>query len=287
MKLENLEKEDFSDFDSVNHKIRFPRNLDWSGSFINKFTRKIHSKSLSSSQKLGTPKKEYLRCKLIRGFKKCIRLLSKYKTQKLAKKFCMGNEETWNNLYESYLQYKEILQENSSAKIMVSNKCFKSYNYEFCRAFFSVLEIRITFFFYIENIFFGYNPKKLCKEFKFFCCNEFNHTEDCSQLWENLKIYIQNILMSELGYGPLSDSVIKNCELQSPTKSNRNPDEITQNIIKNLPIYLKPTKTASFTKPVLPNALNCSKKPVYFDILNFEHQPKWIQKLYFQSKFYN
>lgn len=176
---------------------------------VNSFYKKIKSKISPKKSRVSCPKKEYIRCKVIRGTKKSIRLLSKSSSQKkLGKFFIFSNENKtqWNLMIHHFNSNREILEKFSSTKSKIPGKEFKSYNISFCKMFFEMPEVREAFHLYVNYIFSDYDCDRLCKEFNFQCCLSEKHSHVCEKKWRELKEFILWDMMEELGFS------IENCQ---------------------------------------------------------------------------
>lgn len=175
--------------------------------------------------KSPAPKKEYVRCKVIRGHKKMIRNLLDNSIPKkgIAKFRCKNKHQV--NFYSAFqahlIENKEILNKisltESGPLTDGKNKmrkeerlgCANSFNNKFCQEYFSDPAVRYSFKLFFEIVFSKFKPKSLEKRFGFSCCNHFVHTLDCFEKWQGLKFYLQNELFETLdindGYFDESD----------------------------------------------------------------------------------
>ncbi|OMJ91167.1 hypothetical protein SteCoe_6335 [Stentor coeruleus] len=170
---------------------------------ISSFYKNIKSKISPNKTRVSCPKKEYIRCKIIRGTKKSIRLLSKKSNPKKIGKFNIISNEVkaqWNLMAHHFNSNKEILKTFSSTKDKIPGKEFKSYNISFCKMFFEMPEVREAFNLYVNYIFTDYDCKRLCKEFNFKCCLYEKHGYDCEKNWRKLKEFILRDMINELGF---------------------------------------------------------------------------------------
>ena len=189
-------------------------------------TRKVKAETKIRSQFISKgcrkfPKKEYIRCKLIRGHKRILREI-------------MGNEEYlkniaetkdhssckqayWSLLINSFLKYKKILvelipvvvgpvNEIMKKKKMRTDHLKKSFNGDFCREYLSKIETRESYFYYVEFLFSDMNCSKLIKKFGFKCCNNEDHDYSCFLKWLLLKKFCSQMLLEELDITPYSPS---------------------------------------------------------------------------------
>ena len=166
--------------------------------------------------KIQSPKKEYVRCKVIRGHKKLIRsLLENSIPKKGIAKFKLGC--TFRGV--PYRKFQDHLNENQKVLMEISftesgpltdgkhkkrskekNSYQSSFNNEFCAEYFENQVIRESFKLFCEIIFSKHNPKSLIKRLGFGCCNSGIHTLECYESWQCLKYYLQNEIFETLGY---------------------------------------------------------------------------------------
>ncbi|OMJ74917.1 hypothetical protein SteCoe_26056 [Stentor coeruleus] len=170
-------------------------------------------KSLKESE--SHPKKEYVRCKVIRGHKKLIRSIidSKLPVKGIAK----FNNKDKNQLYYYRLfqdQYADNIQQldlvsKTDAGPLTDGKSKRpnqkkgkdtesSFNNTFCREYFSTQAVKESFFIFIELIFSDFNPEELKKKFGFKCCQMTIHTLVCYDKWMVLKFYLQDEIFKTL-----------------------------------------------------------------------------------------
>ncbi|CAG9316661.1 unnamed protein product [Blepharisma stoltei] len=186
----------------------------------------------------GQPKKEYLRCKLIRGHKKANRQIEKNIIPiKSFNSYNYHNPQSialWNKLSEIYKNYSFILKDLSRTEntIIASKKknklktpsLTKSFNACFCTEYFQRLEVRESFYYYVEYLFSDFEPNVLCRKFNFNCCKSQKHNEICYEKWEKVKQYINNEMILELKLEPwfpncekiLDEPRIEEAEKKSP-----------------------------------------------------------------------
>ncbi|OMJ70277.1 hypothetical protein SteCoe_31789 [Stentor coeruleus] len=170
---------------------------------VDKFFKPIKSKKPQYQIKTSSPKKEYIRCKLIRGTKKSIRILNKSSFPNKLGNFESISSQTlinWNAMMNYFIENKHVLKEFSSTQDKIPDKETRSYNLKFCKMFFERLEVREAFQLYIEFLFSDYDYLRLCREFNFQCCRTLRHTQQCGKRWEELKHFILNDMMEEIGF---------------------------------------------------------------------------------------
>mmetsp|Transcript_23699 Transcript_23699/g.23459 ORF Transcript_23699/g.23459 Transcript_23699/m.23459 type:complete len:224 (+) Transcript_23699:2-673(+) len=166
------------------------------------------------------PKKEYLRCRLIRGHKRINRQVSK-------KSLPIGILNTydvddpsaiklWTILESCYFKSQEemdfISRTESGPKTDGISKrkgriknLEKSFNLSFCKRYFSSPAVLESFYYYIELVFLKLEPELLCKKFDFRCC-EGEHQPECIEKWLILKHYVRVMMIEELGIIPLQET---------------------------------------------------------------------------------
>ena len=216
---------------------------------VNKANKKINYS--------GEPKKEYLRCKLIRGLKKSIRLVQNAAVPNTFQYLSEIALAKWSTFALFTNQQSELLYSLASTKVMIPDSKIKSFNQKYCKVFFSAPEIRSSYHYYTEFLFSDLDPKRLCKEFKFQCCINREHTVDCSILWNKMKNYIQNDIIEELGFIP--ESCIH--------------EETQENIIGNGKIQEKTYNKSEDKEYRLP----------FQSITQFCDQPRWVQTMYLRK----
>lgn len=166
--------------------------------------------------KTQSPKKEYVRCKVIRGHKKLIRnLLENSVPKKGIAKFKLGNkvQALHYRKFHDHLNENEDLLSNialtesgpltdgKNKERTSQNDSYKnSYNNEFCADYFKSPVVRHSFKLFFEVVFSKYIPKNLKKRFGFKCCVSDTHTLECYEKWQCLKYYLQNEIFETLGY---------------------------------------------------------------------------------------
>ncbi|CAG9313287.1 unnamed protein product [Blepharisma stoltei] len=172
---------------------------------------------------IGQPKKEYLRCKLIRGHKRANRQIEKNLIPiKSFNSYNCNNPQSinlWNKLSEIYHKYLFILKDLSKTENTIKNKnklkapkLAKSFNANFCMEYFYKSEVRESFYYYVEYLFSDFEPEALCKKFNFNCCKGKKHKEMCYEKWERVKQYINSDMISELKLDPWFPNSEKNTE---------------------------------------------------------------------------
>ena len=186
---------------------------------MDEFSRKVKEETLVRSlfisfkhQIKGHPKKEYLRCKLIRGHKRANRKIKKGK-------YLYNNMlELTEKEHKSWESLKEVYQKNPEALDAVSKTMFepikfkskakptsetsRSFNTDFCRRYFRDPAVRESFYYYIEFTFSELCPDDLSKALGFICCQNEKHSSECAYKWLLMKRYANQIIIQDLKLEP-------------------------------------------------------------------------------------
>ena len=197
---------------------------------MSEFSRKVKEETLIRSlftsfkpQIKGHPKKEYLRCKLIRGHKRANRKIRKgkllYNNMKDLSEKAINN---WQHLVEVDQRSPEVHDGVSrtmfepvkfKAKSRASSEISRSFNTDFCRRYFTDVETRESFFYFVEYLFSDLCPYELSKSLGFSCCRNPTHSLDCAYKWLLMKRYSSEIIMQDLKLEPWFPQY--NCSLPS------------------------------------------------------------------------
>ena len=188
-----------------------------------KSTIKPESKALSlfdTCRKSATqvPKKEYVRCKLIRGHKRAVRqIMAGQKPKTTIHKFNADDSKSnsiWlllSQLIEQELPIFEDTSKTESGPITDGKSkrgqatlkdSQKSFNGTFCKSYFQEDHIRESFSVYIDLIFSNFDPEVLCEKFEFRCCRGKKHKIECLEKWNKLMNYLKLEMIEELGLLP-------------------------------------------------------------------------------------
>ena len=141
------------------------------------------------------PKKEYYRTKLIRSWKKAIRLLGKSNSSPSRAETLFQNHvnENFSILSEISATTKGPLTEaQTKRKDKKTESEAKTFNNSHVLELFSNGIYRESFVKYIHSLFEGKSQKNLCEKFFFNCCTDFSHEKhnaECENLWKRLMIY--------------------------------------------------------------------------------------------------
>ena len=143
------------------------------------------------------PKKEYLRCKLIRGHKRAIRQINLNSIPKASiHKFNpldINAQSLWSILNkivnENQITLTQLsktdagpITDGKSKRSGVKNqKIERSFNFLFCKNYFSSVSVRESFFHYVCLVFVDFNPDVLCEKFMFRCCRASRHVVECME----------------------------------------------------------------------------------------------------------
>ena len=171
-------------------------------------------KKLNQSEK-KVPKKEYVRCAMIRGHKRALRQIIKSITPSTTiNKINSENPkqiQSWIDLSTHFHANSSSLSDIASTaqgpatdgKAKRDNsadrkKAEKSFNDKFCRSYFSSTIVRHSFELYCEVVISEENITLLCEKFKMSCCDGSNHSELCKEKWINFKKYLKYTMIEEL-----------------------------------------------------------------------------------------
>ena len=163
------------------------------------------------------PKKEYIRCKLIRGHKRALRSL----LEKVAISEGVENVDTfptsklyyWGLIEELFFRNQDYFQDIIPVEVGPINELMKrkkmkvdhlkrSFNAEFCRDYLAKQETRESYSYYIEYLFSEINCEKLIKIFGFRCCQKEIHRNSCYLKWVILKKYCSKTILEDIKIVP-------------------------------------------------------------------------------------
>lgn len=167
----NLQKE------STLEKYKKGRSVSESTGILSQFLDKSLEKS---------PRKDNIRCTLIRRITKLIRSVTKCQIKiPLNPKSLKLLEIISTNIDELS---KLVDKKNLPFIEKKTNKKFKSYNSSYCRIFFSNNIIRELYFIYIDYIFKTRTFDQRCKDLGVYCCKDKRiRSSKCTKKWEMLK----------------------------------------------------------------------------------------------------
>jgi hypothetical protein len=183
---------------------------------VSEFSRKVKEETLIRSlfssfkpQIKGHPKKEYLRCKLIRSHKRANRKIKKGKfLYNCIKEMSYKAKSNWQDLAQTYHRHPAALDAVArtvfepvkfKARAKPSSETSRSFNTEFCQKYFANEAVRESFYYFVEYIFSDLNPNELAKVFGFTCCEEEEHQVDCAYRWLLMKRYANQLIIEDLG----------------------------------------------------------------------------------------
>lgn len=173
------------------------------------------------------PKKEYIRCKIIRGQKRAIRhSLHKKIPITTIHKVNKDNEDelqAWNEFAKHTNDNNEFFTEMSktvngpktdgAAKRMnnpkepIGAEVQKSFNDVFCAQYFNNCLVVENYKLYLDVIFSLMEPENLIKRFDFSCCKSENkkHFTDCNTKWSQLRDYLKEGMLIDLMDNPANN----------------------------------------------------------------------------------
>ncbi|OMJ70813.1 hypothetical protein SteCoe_21876 [Stentor coeruleus] len=165
----------------------------------------------------SNPKKEYVRCKVIRGHKKMIRNIidNKFPTKGIIKINSKDKKQLqiYRFFQDHYADHTSELDEVSKtesgpltdgkarrdySKVKLDTE--NSFNNKFCKEYFTSQAVRESFCIFIELVFSKIDPEDLNEKFGFSCCQRRLHNLDCYDKWMILKFYLQDEMFATLDY---------------------------------------------------------------------------------------
>lgn len=177
--------------------------------------------AMSKAKNAKSPKKEYLRCKLIRGHKRAIRQLTKgIIPSATLHKFDINNSKAlsiWERMKKIYGEniqfFVDISKTEAGPKTdgkarrqVISESTQKSFNHKFCSDYFQHECVRESFYYYVLLIFAEFDAALLIEKFQFFCCKDDDHSIKCIDKWMMLKDYITIFMLVELNLTPYKEN---------------------------------------------------------------------------------
>ncbi|OMJ70990.1 hypothetical protein SteCoe_30917 [Stentor coeruleus] len=143
-------------------------------------------------KKKKSPRKEYIRCSILRKLIKLIRSVMK---NMIKTSLHPINIEILKLISANMDESKMMIKKDSLPYIENhTNTKFRSYNDAFCKQFFSRPLARELYKLYIEYLFIARNEEQRNKDLSVFCCDKTKNDHDCSAKWEKLK----ELLLSEV-----------------------------------------------------------------------------------------
>lgn len=192
------------------------------------------------------PKKEYIRCKLIRGHKRAQRQIARNiipsRTLHKFDPFDQKPAKIWQELINVYKENPQFLWDISQtdkgpltdgrSKRAEKSDAQKSFNDKFVFWYFSAAIVRKSFYYYVELLFSDPDPENLVQRFEISCCPG-THSEECFVKWREFKSYLMNEMLTEVGLEPWTPetaiSVENSCTKQgletAPEEEYKTPDK--------------------------------------------------------------
>lgn len=195
--------------------------------FENQTSKIVNSRKIKAETKIRSqfiskgyrkfPKKEYIRCKLIRGHKRLLRqiMLKESDLQSLLENsnFPSNKQFYWELLINTFSEHKELFTEIIPVEVGPVNEIMKrkkmktdhlkrSFNAEFCKEYLAREETKQSYSFYIEFLFSEFNCDKFIKRFGFKCCTSREHKLGCYMKWLLLKKYCSTIVLEDIQISP-------------------------------------------------------------------------------------
>lgn len=159
-------------------------------------------------------KKEYIRTKLIRGHKRLIRDIYKGKLSAMndttsEASAVLGKLQRIHE--ESPAYFKELSAtkngpgtDGKAHRAKYVEAAEQTFNKAYCSRYFSDERVTQSFYYYIELRFCEKSPAALCEFFRVRCCSSNLHSEECVELWEQVKSYFNFTMIWDLGGMPFS-----------------------------------------------------------------------------------
>lgn len=161
------------------------------------------------------PKKEIIRCELIRGIKRAIRQLTEGKRPvKGWHGFPTDHSHAdlvWKQLSVLVQMHSQALKAiahtnagpKTDGKVTRSREGdhsrFNSFNDSFCKWFYTFPAVRSFHRLYIELVFIDLTPESLASKLPFVCCQTpSSHSQTCAEKWKALKNYLMTDMLAEL-----------------------------------------------------------------------------------------
>jgi hypothetical protein len=184
--------------------------------------RKVKAESKIRSLFISTgarnfPKKEYIRCKLIRGHKRILRTISEkieeHGNAEELFEFPSSKLYYWRLIVDSFLKHREYFTNIIPVEVGPVNELMKrkkqkidhlkrSFNADYCRDYLVNPETRESYSYYIEYLFSEISCEKLIKIFGFKCCDKSNHRISCHLKWIVFKKYCSQTILKDIEIVP-------------------------------------------------------------------------------------
>ena len=185
-----------------------------------KMFARIHTKGGKSL------KKEYQRCQIIRGIKKCARLMATgKKPQKGIHTFDLRDHERvriWQAMEQLVSHNPDLFTslgftcEGPATDGKIHRKRqhletpkFRSFNDDYCRNFYKEEQVREFHYYYLLLVYGtgAVDPKSICEKMIVFCCDGC-HSDVCTAIWEQVRNYLMFEMINQLGLKPFGTSDI-------------------------------------------------------------------------------
>ena len=166
------------------------------------------------------PKKEYIRCKLIRGHKRILRdiqLKLNSLDSFLEAELSASRRFYLAVLINSFLESQEVLErlipvDAGPVNVMMKKRNIetenlkRSFNADYCREYLDCEETKRSYSNYIDYVFAELECSALIKRFGFRCCTSTNHKNNCIAKWMLLKKYCCKLILEDIGIAPYSNA---------------------------------------------------------------------------------
>jgi hypothetical protein len=171
--------------------------------------------------KNGKPlKKEYQRCQIIRGIKKCARyMVTGRKPQKGIHQFDVRDQDKmkiWQAMDQLVSHDPDLFGSLGSTcegpatdgkvirkRSRMEAPEFRSFNDDYCRHFYMPEAVREFHYYYLQLVYGlgAVDPKSVSEKLTVFCCNG-NHSDLCTAIWERVRHYVMFEMIDQLGLEP-------------------------------------------------------------------------------------
>ena len=161
----------------------------------------IHSKNL-----LKRPKKEYLRCSIIRSHKRMLQMLFKKRLTRRDKQRLATRTAIQVQAWEQFRAASQspllgqVIKISPPGQTNGSKAQTRSFNNTYCRKYFETPAARKSYAAYVDYYFADATPADLSNKLNILCCLS-EHDASCLERWEAMKHYLQVALLAELKSG--------------------------------------------------------------------------------------
>lgn len=161
------------------------------------------------------PKKEFFNAFMIRAIKRAFRIVAKNLTPKKTSIEVIPNNprqtSLWNTLVLLYKKNPDHIKKISTTisspltdaktkrKPSMRKDKANSYNNSYCKNFFQDWFMQVAFYVIAGLLFSDPSPNVLIRKFKFKCCQDVVHTNECMKKWGVLKDFLENTYFKDLG----------------------------------------------------------------------------------------